>query len=130
MAQFPYRLDYRYAPVWLGAGVLPGRDGVTLTEDGRFRATFGLLRLETPLSNVEGAHITGPYRWWTAVGPRLSFTDDGLTFGTNRERGVCIHFHSRVRRVIGFRDHSALTVTVADADGLVAALMAAGSEPG
>lgn len=125
MAQFPYRLDYRFAPVWLAVGVRPGRDGVTLTDDGRLRATYGLLRLETPLSNVADTHITGPYRWWTAVGPRLSFTDDGLTFGTNHERGVCIHFRSRVRRVIGFRDHSALTVTVADPDGLVAAIAAA-----
>ncbi len=129
MAQFPYRVDYRFAPAWLCVGVHPGRDGVTLTQDGRLLATFGLLRLDTALSNVEDAHITGPYRWWSAVGPRLSFADDGLTFGTNHERGVCIHFRDRVRRVIGFRDHSALTVTVADPDGLVAALTAAGGRP-
>jgi hypothetical protein len=122
MAQFPYRLDYRFAPMWLAFGVRPGRDGVSLTDDGRLRATFGLLRLETALDNVEDTHVTGPYRWWTAVGARLSFADDGLTFGTNHERGVCIHFRSPVRRVIGFRDHSALTVTVADPHALEAAL--------
>lgn len=125
VAQFPYRLDYRFAPLWLPMGVLPGRDGVSLSDDGRLRATFGLLRLETTVSNVEDTHITGPYRWWTAVGPRLSLSDDGLTFGTNSERGVCIHFRTRVRRVIGLRDHSALTVTVADTEGLVAAIAAA-----
>jgi hypothetical protein len=125
VAQFPYRLDYRFTPLWLSTGVLPGRDGVDLTKDGTFRATFGLLKLETPLSNIDDLHITGPYRWWTAVGPRLSAADDGLTFGTNYERGVCIHFRERVHRVIGLRDHSALTVTVADPDGLVAAIEAA-----
>jgi hypothetical protein len=127
-AQFPYRVDYRFAPAWLALGVRPGRDGVTLTDDGRLRATYGLLRLETPLSNVAAARTTGPYKWWRAVGPRLSFADDGLTFGTNAELGVCIDFHIRVRRVIGFRDHSALTVTVADPEGLVAAIATAQKE--
>ena len=118
---FPYRFDARFAPMWLPFGALPGRDGVTLTTD-RFRATFGILRLDTPLDNVAGGHITGGYRWYTAVGARLSFVDDGLTFGTNPEHGVCVHFRTPVRRVIGFRPHSALTVTVADCDGLVEAI--------
>ena len=47
--------------------------------------------------------------------------DDGLTFGTNAERGVCVHFREKVRGPF-VRRHSALTVTVADCDGLVAAL--------
>jgi cation transport ATPase len=29
------------------------------------RATFGLFKLETPLENADGAHITRNYRWWT-----------------------------------------------------------------
>jgi hypothetical protein len=48
--------------------------------------------------------------------------DDGLTFGTNADAGVCVHFEPHIHHVIGLRDHSALTVTVADAEGLVAAL--------
>ena len=79
---------------------------------------------EAPLSNVRDAHVTGPFRWWTAVGPRMSFVDDGLTFGTNAQAGVCIHFDPPVPRVIGFKDHSALTVTVADPEALQAALKA------
>ena len=118
---FPYRFDARFAPMWLPFGALPGRDGVTLTAD-RFRATFGLLRLDTPLDNVTGGHVTAGYRWYTAIGARLSFVDDGLTFGTNPERGVCVHFRTPVHRVIGFRSHSAVTVTVADCDGLVEAI--------
>jgi hypothetical protein len=119
---FPYRFDKRFAPMWLSGGALPWRDGVTITDDGRFVATFGLLRVDTPLANIAATHVTGPYRWWTAVGPRLSFADDGLTFGTNPQRGLCIHFANRIKRVIGLRDHSALTVTVADPAALEATL--------
>jgi hypothetical protein len=119
---FPYAADGRFTVPLLAVGVRPGRDGVTLTDDGRFRAGFGLFKVDTPLTNVAGAHVTGPYRWWTAVGPRASFTDDGLTFGTTNRRGVCVHFHEPIHRVVGFQDHSALTVTVADPEALVAAL--------
>jgi hypothetical protein len=121
---FPYRFDPRFAPMWLPLGAWPGRDGVTVTGDGRFRATFGFFSLETPLDNVTGGHITGGYRWHTAVGVRLSFVDDGLTFGTNRERGVCVHFRDRLAPVVGRRRHSALTVTVEDCEGLVDAIRA------
>ena len=85
-------------------------------------AKFGLLKLETPLENVDGAHVTRDYRWWTAVGARMSFVDDGLTFGTNTRAGVCVHFRDPVRSPFPGRRHSALTVTVADLDGLVEAL--------
>ena len=118
---FPYRFDARFAAMWLPFGALPGRDGVTLGGD-RFRATFGLLHLETALDNVVGGHVTEGYRWYTAIGVRMSLVDDGLTFGTNRDRGVCVHFRQRVPRVIGRRAHSALTVTVADCEGLVEAI--------
>lgn len=119
---FPYRYDGRLAPVWGPFRVWPGRQGVTLTDDSRLVAVYGPFRVDAPLSTVRDAHVTGPYRWWTAVGPRLSMVDDGLTFGTNARVGVCIHFEPRIRRVVGFRDHSALTVTVADPDGLLAAI--------
>ncbi len=119
---FTYAADLKLAPFWLPFGVRPSKDGVTLTDDGCFVATFGLLKLETALANVDGAHITSGYRWWTAVGARMSFTDDGLTFGTNADRGVCVHFHEKVPTALRRSGHSALTVTVADPEGLVAAL--------
>lgn len=124
MSTFTYAADLKLAPFWLPFGVRPSKDGVTLTDDGRFVATFGLLKLETELTNVDGAHITSGYRWWTAVGARMSFTDDGLTFGTNADRGVCVHFREKVPTSLRRSGHSALTVTVADPEGLVAALEA------
>jgi hypothetical protein len=119
---FPYRYDIRSAPLWGAFRWWPGRQGVTLTDDGRLVAVYGPFRVDVPLSQVHDAQVSGPYRWWTAVGPRLSFADDGLTFGTNADAGACIQFEPSIHRVIGFRDHSALTVTVADPDALVAAV--------
>ncbi|MEM8905897.1 MAG: hypothetical protein AAGA17_21175 [Actinomycetota bacterium] len=114
---------YETAGVWAKPALLPfgltDRDGVAVTDD-RFVATFGRLRLDVPRSEVAGAHVTGPYRWWTCVGARLSFADDGLTFGTSPVGGVCVHFEPAVRKIIGPKPtHSALTVTVEDRDGLV-----------
>lgn len=120
-AFFPYRFDRRFLLQWVPFGPRPGRDGVHLS-DSKLRATFGRLVLETALANVAGGHVTQDYRWYTALGARLSFVDDGLTFGTNYERGVCIHFAEPVPHVLGRKPHSALTVTVADCDGLVNAI--------
>ena len=119
---FGYDIDKRYFPVLLPFLVRPSKDGVTLTDDGSFVATFGFLQLETPLANVVGAHLTRDYRWWTAVGARMSRVDDGLTFGTNSRAGVCVHFDQLVPSRLRHRGHSALTVTVEDLEGLVAAL--------
>ncbi len=118
---FPFAVDIRLTPFWLPYGVRPGRDGVTLT-DNTFRATFGFLKLETPLSNIDDAHVTRDYRWWTAAGARLSLADQGLTFGTNRSAGVCVHFRDPVPSPLRRKGHPALTVTVADVDGLAGRL--------
>src|SRR5437764_1187715 len=41
---FRYAIDTKLAPFWLPFGVRPGKDGVRVTDDGRFVATYGLLR--------------------------------------------------------------------------------------
>jgi hypothetical protein len=123
---FSYAVDKRLAPFWIPFGLRPSRHGVTVS-DGTFRAKFGFVKVETPLSNIAGAHVTRDYRWWTAAGARLSFADGGLTFGTNRAAGVCVHFREPVRSLLRRKGHPALTVTVADLDGLVARL--GGTEP-
>ena len=119
---FAYAVDRRFLPVLLPLGFRSSTNGVTVTDDEDVTATFGLLSLRTRLDNIEGAHITRDYRWWTAVGARLSLVDDGLTFGTNAEAGVCIHFRTLVPSALRRKGHSALTVTVEDLQGLVDAL--------
>jgi hypothetical protein len=115
---FGYDANGWLAPFWLPFGVRPSKDGVTITDQGTFRATYGFFRVETPLTNIDGAHVTRNYRWWTAAGARRSLVDDGLTFGTNRRAGVCVHFREPVPSRLRRTGHSAITVTVADVDGL------------
>jgi hypothetical protein len=120
--RFKYAVDRRFLPVLVAFGFRSSKDGVNVGGDGDFSATFGVMSLRTHIDNVDGAHITTDYRWWTAVGARRSFVDDGLTFGTNHNAGVCIHFREHVASALRRSGHSALTVTVEDLDGLVDAL--------
>ncbi len=122
VTKFRYAIDTRYLPVLVPFLLRPTRDGVTVTDEGVLVATLGLFKVSTPLANITGAHITRDYRWWTAVGVRMSRADDGLTFGTNRDAGVCIHFAEKVPSVLRRSGHSALTVTVADLEGLTGTL--------
>jgi hypothetical protein len=119
--RFDYAIDRRFWPLLLPFGLRGSRDGVTLTDD-LFTATFGFFKVVTPLSNITGGHITRNYRWWTAIGVRTSHADDGLSFGTNHDGGVCIHFAVKVPSPLRRSGHSALTVTVADLEGLAVAL--------
>ncbi len=121
-ATFLYDVDYRLFAFWAPFGLRPWHDGVTITADEHFVATFGPLRVDAALTNVKGAHITRGYRWWTAAGARRSRVDDGLTFGTNRNAGVCVHFIEPVPSLLRPKGHSAATVTVADLSGLVGAV--------
>lgn len=118
---FPYRLDNRWAALFKALSVSES-DGVHLTDDGQLLATYGRVRVETPLSNIDHTLVTADHRWYTAVGLRLSFSDDGLTFGTNHRAGLCMEFIEKIPKVIGLKDHSALWVSVADPDGLAAAI--------
>jgi len=124
---FPYVEDNRWWAIMKPLGV-SSEDGVTVGSDGDLRATFGRVRVVTPLSNVDHTLVSGPHRWYTAVGLRLSFADDGLTFGTSNRRGLCIGFVEKIPKVIGFKAHSALWVSVADPEGLAATLAAVATE--
>ena len=123
---FDFVFDPLYRAVALAFGVTPSRTGVDV-EDGRLVARYGFWRLETTSTNVAGIEISGPYRLLTTIGPaHLSLADRGLTFASNRERGVCIRFREPVAGIepTGRLRHPGLTVTVADVEGLAAALTA------
>ena len=118
---FPYRFDKRWTVLFFALGV-DDKDGVTITGKGELIATFGRFKVKTTVANVDHTRVTGPHRWYTAVGLRLSFTDDGLTFGTNHRKGLSIAFVEKIPKVIGFKKHSTLWVSVADPVGLAAAI--------
>jgi hypothetical protein len=95
--------------------------------DEHLEARFGPWRVRTPLANITGVEVTGPYAFWKTAGPaRLAITDRGLTFATNGDRGVLISFDRPVRGLdpLGLLRHPELTVTVADVDGLAELLRA------
>lgn len=118
--RFSMRFDWRYRLAALPFAVTPESAFVDV-HDGRLEAHFGPWAVETPLSNVAGVEVSGPYHVLTTIGPpHLSLTDRGLTFATNRDRGVCIRFRDPVPGIdpIGAVHHPGLTVTVDDVEGL------------
>ena len=124
MSDFEFRFDPAYQRLALPFGVRPANSVVHVTEE-QLDARFGPWRVRTPLANVAGTERTGPYTRPKTVGPaHLSFADRGITFATNAEAGLCIRFVEPVTGIDPFRliRHPGLTVTVADLDGLEAAL--------
>lgn len=123
--RFPFDFDRRYRLAALPFGITPATAHVDV-DGGRLVARFGLWRLATELSNVAGTQVTGPYHNpFKTMGPaHLSFVDHGLTFATNSRRGLCICFREPVPGLepTGRLRHPALTVTVADIDGLAASV--------
>ena len=127
---FDFDFDPQYQAMALLFGVTPARTGVEVT-DGRLVARYGFWQLDTALENIEGTEISGPYRLLTTMGPaRLSAADRGMTFASNRRRGLCIKFKEPVPGLepTGRLRHPGLTVTVSDVDGLARALASAGTD--
>jgi hypothetical protein len=121
---------FRFAPAYRAASAVFGvspKSTFVRVDDQQLTARFGPWRVQTALANILDTQPTGPYAFVKAAGPaRLSFADRGLTFATNGDRGLCIRFHEPVRGLepSGLLRHPGLTVTVADVEGLAAALAA------
>ncbi len=95
---------------------------VTTTE---LQVRFGAWHLVSRLDNVTGMEVTGGYGWLKTAGPpHLSFTDRGVTFATNGERGLCLSFRTPVRCLdpTGILRHPGATLTVRDPNALQAAI--------
>ncbi len=118
---FPYEFDRRAQPFLRLVGARADRDGVRV-DDERVVATFGPFNATIERSNIKAVSVTGPYRWYKAIGPRLSAADHGLTFGTTTAGGVCIEFHQPIRAVFGPWAHPGVTLTVADPNAFAATI--------
>jgi hypothetical protein len=121
---FPFRFAAAYQLPGLLFGVTSATAGVWI-DDAVLRIRFGPWRVRTPLTNVISTVHTGPFSLIKTIGPaHLSFADRGLTCATNSERGLCIRFAKPVRGLdpLGLVRHPAVTVTVADCDGLATML--------
>ena len=121
--RFLFAIPRPWLPLVALFGAGPGTAWVLL-DDARLEIRFGLWALRTPLANVAGAEVTGPFSTVKALGVRLSAVDRGITFGTNGDLGVCLRFHEPVPAAdpFGLLRHPGATVTVADPHGLVAAV--------
>lgn len=122
--QFAFDFDPAHQLASLPFGVTPATSFVRVTETDLW-VRFGLWSVRTPLTNVIGYQLSGPYAFHRVAGPaRLSFADKGLTFATNRRAGVCLEFAEPIKGIdpLGLLRHPGLTLTVADREGFVAAL--------
>lgn len=123
METFEFAFAERHRPLLRLIGITPNTALVTVSDE-ELRVRFGRWRLSTPIANIEGLEQSGDYRWFKAIGARGSLADKGVTFGTNTDRGVCVCFHEPVSALLpgNLMAHPAMTVTVADPEGLTAAL--------
>jgi hypothetical protein len=122
--RFPIRLGRKSRPILLLFGVRSHNAYVDLGPD-ELEARFGFFRMRTPLANIQRWRVEGPWLWLTAIGVRRGIRRGDITFGGNHKGGVRIDFHEPVRWV-PFARAPTLYVTVADMNGLGAALTAAG----
>ena len=85
-ADRPDRFRFRFNPATLVLGVpfgiTPWTTWLTLTGGDLF-IRYGPWSLRTPLSNISGAELTGPYNLVKVAGPpHVSLADRGLSFAT------------------------------------------------
>ncbi|SFB41880.1 hypothetical protein SAMN05216266_110210 [Amycolatopsis marina] len=128
---FPFVVDPRFARLLTPLHLDRKTSGVRVGWDG-LSVRFGPWHVHSPLTNIAGASVTGPFSALRAIGTRVSLMDRGLTFGTNTLIGVCIDFHRPVRGVepLGVLRHPALTVTVAEPQLLARWLRSHATAPG
>ncbi|MFG1712352.1 hypothetical protein [Micromonospora sp. NPDC049203] len=89
--RFPFRFDPAFRLPLALLGVRPATAWLDWGPDALV-VRFGPWLLRTTPGNVTGAELTGPYRWWRAIGPHLSLADGGVTFGASLAGGLCLRF--------------------------------------
>jgi len=118
--RFPIRLGRRSRALLHLFGVDGPQDAWVEVRDDDLEARFGWARAVTPVSNIAGWRIEGPWLWITAIGVRMSVRHRDITFAGARHGGVRLDFMERVR--VGPFRVPALYVTVDDLEGFAAAL--------
>lgn len=119
--RFGLRFEGLMRPFAAAATVMAGSAHVDVDEDVTIR--FGLWRMAFPRQEVTGVEETRDY-WLPKVAgpPRVSLADRGITFATNRQRGLCIHLVHPQPGPYPWLRHPSVTVTVEDPDALAEAL--------
>ncbi len=120
--RFPIRLGRRSLLLLSLWGVRPGLAYAEIGQgpDARLQARFGRVRFATPLANIAGWRIEGPFHWITAIGVRRSVRHGDLSFAGAAHGGVRMDFRSPVRWSI--LHVPALYIGADDLDAFAAAL--------
>ncbi|MFP3901438.1 MAG: hypothetical protein ACLFXM_11325 [Acidimicrobiia bacterium] len=113
---FPFAFEPYQLLLGLPFGITPFTSGVTV-DSTELQIRYGPWSLHTPLDNVAGAEMTGPYTLVKTAGPpHLSLVDRGISFVTRRSSGVCIRFREPVPCILPMHSelitHPGATVTV------------------
>jgi hypothetical protein len=66
------------------------------TLDDELEIAFGRLRFRTPIANIAGWRIEGPWRWITAIGVRRSVRHGDVSFCGDGHGGVRLDLRERV----------------------------------
>jgi hypothetical protein len=118
---FAFGFEDRYRTPARLFGVTPDSTGIEVDEL-ELRARFGPWHVATPLANITGVAVTGPYAFLKTAGPaHLGVTDRGLTFATNSRAGVELTFATPITGIdlgLGLIRHPNLTLTPGDVTGL------------
>jgi hypothetical protein len=111
--RFAFRFDRAARLLLAPLAVTPATSEVRVGRHD-LRIRYGPWRLRIDRAHIRAARVTGPFRWWKAIGPHLSLADHGLTLGTTTHGGVCLELARPVAWLAprGLLDHPAVTLTV------------------
>jgi len=126
-AQLPIRIGARSRlPLRIFFGVRPQRASLELGDapDGEVVVRFGWATFRTPLANISGWRLEGPWKWITAIGIRVNWLNREVSFDGSPHGGVRLDFHRPVRWLKV--NVPAIYVSVDDLDAAAAALSARG----
>lgn len=66
---YAFATDHRLRP-WSRVFLVHPETCLVHLDAGRLTIRFGRWSLTTPIANLAGADITGPYTWWKVAGAR------------------------------------------------------------
>jgi len=125
--QFPIRIGARSRLLLrVLFGVRPDRASLQLGDvpGGEVVVRFGWATFRTPLANVAGWRLEGPWKWITAIGIRVNWLHRDVSFDGSPHGGVRLDFNRKVHWLV--IDVPAIYVSADDLDAVAAALAARG----
>jgi hypothetical protein len=98
-------------------------------DDAMLHARFGWWSMDIAVADIVRWEITGPYRWWRALGVRRTWSRRDTTFGGSAHGGVSVTPREPIRcRFLRWRvfPTTELFLTLDDLEGFAAELAARG----